>query len=121
MYSKRGFLEVGWADVDQQKNATAINLLTKEISPPSIGNSYFPAFEDSRIRTGDVISIKRIKFMMNETKAATDGIAVSRSRRTDDPRGLPYIFLGALELYEEKFEHLCIWMKDVGDCIMMIE
>lgn len=64
--------------------------------------------------------VKRINFKM-DGQVLTDGIAISRARRATDNKGMPYIFIGAVELGEEGFDQLVVWLRDAGDCLTIVE
>lgn len=72
------------------------------------------------IQKNDMLMIKRINFK-EAGKTTTDGIAISRARRTSDEKGLPYIFLCAIELGEENFDGITLWLRDPGDCLSIVE
>ncbi|CAL6017914.1 Hypothetical_protein [Hexamita inflata] len=118
--SKRGYLEIGWASEKEQMRAPiSINLLTKETTP---GLQYivFDQTQDTKLQKDDMVIIKRIHFKQNG-KVLSDGIGIARARRASDPKGMPYMFIGAFELGETNFEGLVFWLRDPGDCIMMVE
>ncbi|CAL6030955.1 Hypothetical_protein [Hexamita inflata] len=73
-----------------------------------------------KLQKDDMVIIKRIHFKQNG-KVLSDGIGIARARRASDPKGMPYMFIGAFELGETNFDGLVFWLRDPGDCIMMVE
>lgn len=122
--TKRGYLEIGWADVSDGANPmrqlVSLNLLTKEVSPCTLQYVIFDQTQDTKLQNNDMIIIKRIKFKQGG-REATDGIAIARARRQSDGKGLPYIFIGAIELGEENFDMIMFWLRDPGDRLAMVE